>query len=188
VKNAAWSLVSLIRANGWEVAHTELELEGHFGPMPVRGKADLELRRGDEHAIVDLKWSGAKRRKELIQNGEDLQLVLYGKLLPPAETWPHTAYFILDEGKIVARNAAAFREAVVAGKGGEDHAAACDAIFEKMLRTYAWRIGQIRQGQLEIRTARTASELEALYEGQLFDLLEMKSEDARWDDYRTFFR
>jgi hypothetical protein len=188
VKNAAWSLVSLIRANGWEVAHTELELEGHFGPMPVRGKADLVLRRGDEHAIVDLKWSGAKRRKELIQNGEDLQLVLYGKLLPPAETWPHTAYFILDEGKIVARNAAAFREAVVAGKGGEDHAAACDAIFEKMLRTYAWRIGQIRQGQLEIRTARTASELEALYEGQLFDLLEMKSEDARWDDYRTFFR
>jgi hypothetical protein len=188
VKNAAWSLVSLIRANGWEVAHTELELEGHFGPMPVRGKADLVLRRGDEQAIVDLKWSGAKRRKELIQNGEDLQLVLYAKLLPPAEIWPHTAYFILDEGKIVARNAAAFREAVVAGKGGEDHAAACAAIFEKMLRTYAWRIAQIREGLLEIRTARTASELEALYEGQLFDLLEMKSEDARWDDYRTFFR
>lgn len=185
VKNAAWSLVSLLRSNGWEVAHTELALEGSFGGMPVRGKADLVLRRDDELAIVDLKWSGARRRKELIQNGEDLQLVLYAKLLPPPEQWPHTAYFILEDGKMIARNAAAFKEAMVAGRGGEDHAAACQSIFEKMEKTFAWRMDQIRRGALELRTGRTAAELEALYEGQLFDLLEMKTEDARWDDYRT---
>ena len=44
---------------------------------------------------------------------------------------------------------------------------------------------QIRKGHIELRTARTAPELEALYEGQLLELLEMKREDARWDDYRT---
>ncbi len=185
VKNAAWSLVSLLRSNGWEVENTEMELAGNFAGMAVRGKADLVLRRGEEQAIVDLKWSGAKRRKELIQNGEDLQLVLYAHLLAPQEQWPHTAYFILDEGKMIARNAMAFREAVVAGRSGEDHVAACRVIFEKMEKTYAWRLAQIRQGQIELRTARTAPELEALYEGQLFDLLEMKNEDARWDDYRT---
>ena len=184
VKNAAWSFVSLLRSNGWEVAHTELALEGHFGETPVRGKADVVLRRDDELAIVDLKWSGATRRKELIQNGEDLQLVLYAKLLPPPGQWPHTAYFILEEGKMIARNAAAFKEAIVAGKGGDDHAAACEAIFQKMEKTLAWRMEQIRRGVLELRTSRTAPELEALYEGQLFDLLEMKTEDARWDDYR----
>ncbi|MFN0034752.1 MAG: PD-(D/E)XK nuclease family protein [Saprospiraceae bacterium] len=185
VKNAAWSLVSLLRSNGWAVENTEMDLEGSFVGMPVRGKADLVLRRGDELAIVDLKWSGAKRRKELIQNGEDLQLVLYAHLLPPPAQWPHTAYFILDEGKMIARNTAAFKEAVVAGRGGGDHAAACAAIFEKMEKTYAWRLAQLRKGLVEIRTARTALELESLYEGQLFELLEMKKEDARWDDYRT---
>jgi hypothetical protein len=61
----------------------------------------------------------------------------------------------------------------------------CTTIFEKMERTYHWRMEQINRGMVELRTARTASELEALYEGQLFDLLEMKNEDARWDDYRT---
>lgn len=185
VKNAAWSLVSLLRSNGWSVLHTELALEGQIGPTPVRGKADLVLQRGDELAIVDLKWGGAKRRKELIQNGEDLQLVLYAKLLPPPDLWPHTAYFIIEEGKIIARNNAAFREAIVAGSGGGDHAAACEQIFARMERTYAWRVGQLRRGMVELRTSRTAPELEALYEGQLFDLLEMKNEDARWDDYRT---
>ncbi|GAB4489694.1 MAG: PD-(D/E)XK nuclease family protein [Saprospiraceae bacterium] len=185
VKNAAWSLVSLLRSNGWEVAHTELDLEGHFGELPVRGKADLVLQRDDEFAIIDLKWSGARRRKELIQNGEDLQLVLYAKLFPPPERWPHTAYFILEEGKMIARNSVAFKEAIVAGRGGDDHAAACEAIFEKMEKTLVWRLDQIRRGVVELRTERTAPELEAIYAEQLFELLEMKTEDARWDDYRT---
>lgn len=185
VENAAWSLVSILKNNGWEVAHTELDLEGHFGEIPVRGKADVVLRRDDDFAIVDLKWSGATRRKELIKNGEDLQLVLYARLLPPPGKWPHTAYFILEEGKMIARNKAAFSEAVVAGSGDDDHAAACEMIFQKMEKTFAWRMEQIRRGVLELRTSRTAPELEALYEGQLFELLEMKNEDAKWDDYRV---
>ncbi|MFN0212843.1 MAG: PD-(D/E)XK nuclease family protein [Saprospiraceae bacterium] len=185
VKNAAWNLISLIRSNRWIVENTEMELEGSFLGMTVRGKADLVLRRDDEQAIIDLKWSGVKRRKELIQNGEDLQLVLYAHLLPPTEQWPHTAYFILDEGKMIARNSSAFQEAIVAGRGGEDHVAACNTIFEKMEKTYAWRLEQIKKGLIELRTARTAAELEALYQDQLFELLEMKNEDARWDDYAT---
>jgi len=185
VKNAAWRLVALLRSNGWSVEQTEMNLEGAIGEVPVRGKADLVLVRGVEKAIIDLKWSGSSRRKELILNGEDLQLVLYARLLPPDEVWPHTAYFILEEGKIIARNAQAFKEAIVAGRGGVDHVNVCTTIFEKMERTYHWRMEQINRGMVELRTARTASELEALYEGQLFDLLEMKNEDARWDDYRT---
>jgi ATP-dependent helicase/nuclease subunit B len=111
--------------------------------------------------------------------------VLYAKLLPPVEEWPHTAYFILEEGKIIARNASAFRESVVAGRSGEEHGAACAAIFDKMEKTQWWRMEQIKRGMIELRSARTVLELEALYEGQLLDLLEMKNEDARWDDYRT---
>jgi len=184
VKNAAWSLITLLRDNHWSVVHTEHALEGFFGDIPLRGKADLVLRRGDELAIVDLKWSGATMRKELIKNGEDLQLVLYGHLLPPPDQWPHTAYFILKEGKMIARNKQAFREAIVAGQD-DDHATVCALIFGRMQKTLAWRLEQIHQGRLEMRNARTAADLEEMYaEEPMFDRLEMKVKDAPWDDYR----
>jgi len=186
VKSAAWSLLTLIRSNGWAIHDTEMALEGTFCGRPVRGKADLVLRRGPgEWAVVDLKWSGARRRKEMIQNGEDLQLVLYAKLLPPPETWAHTAYFILEDGKMIARNKQAFRDAIAAEGATDNHAEACDAIFARMERTFAWRLAQLNEGLLELRNARTASELDALYGEELLDLLEMKTEDARWDDYQT---
>ncbi|MBK8922357.1 MAG: hypothetical protein IPM81_12780 [Saprospirales bacterium] len=186
VKNSAWTLLTLIRANGWSIFATEMDLQGMLGGGPVLGKADLVLRRDEaEWAIVDLKWSGARRRKEMIQNGEDLQLILYAKLLPPAEIWAHTAYFILEDSKMIARNKEAFRDAVVAPGIWDTHTDACAAIFAKMERTYAWRLAQIKRGSLELRTARTAAELEALYAGEMLDLLEMKTEDSRWDDYQT---
>lgn len=185
VKNAAWSLIDQVRNNGWHIVATEQELQGEFAGLPVRGKADLILRRDtDEWAIVDLKWSGARRRKEMIQNGEDLQLILYARLLPPPENWAHTAYFILEDGKMIARNKAAFRDAVAAG-ADERHDEVCARIFARMERTFAWRLSQLQKGILELRNARTAPELDALYAEELLDLLEMKSEDSRWDDYRT---
>jgi hypothetical protein len=46
-------------------------------------------------------------------------------------------------------------------------------------------MNQISNGNIEIRTGRTAQELEALYEGELINLLEMKQEDARYDDYSS---
>ena len=44
---------------------------------------------------------------------------------------------------------------------------------------------QLQNGLLEIRTERTSNELEEIHAADLADLLEMKREDARWDDYRT---
>ena len=185
VKNAAWSLLLQLRKNGWRVQSTEQQLVGQLADMEVRGKADLVLARDNgEQAIVDLKWSGAKRRREMIQNYEDLQLVMYAKLLPPEQDWAHTAYFILENGKMIARNKQAFAEAEVGGTG-EDHRAANALIFNKMEQTYRWRMRQLREGKLEIRTARTLAELDFLYADELLDLLEMKNEAARWDDYRT---
>ena len=73
---------------------------------------------------------------------------------------------------------------IVAGQD-DDHAAICELIFNRMERTFAWRLEQIRRGMIELRTARTAAELESFYEEEpMFDLLEMKTKDASWDDYR----
>ncbi|MBL7806378.1 MAG: PD-(D/E)XK nuclease family protein, partial [Saprospiraceae bacterium] len=129
ISNAAWNLILQIRNNEWEVEGTEMPLEGSFLHMPIQGKADLVLKRGDERAIIDLKWSGSRRRRELIQNEEDLQLVLYARMLPPPEQWPHTAYFILEEGKMIARNNKAFKDVIVAGAPDSDHAMIAQAIL-----------------------------------------------------------
>ncbi len=185
IRRSAWSLISLIKENHWRVEATEKQLDGLFCGLSVRGKADLILARGEERAVVDLKWSGFNRRREMIKNREDLQLVFYSKLTEPVEIWAHTAYFILEDAKMVARNTAAFSRATAVEEGG-DHAAAAQEIFEKMEKTFAWRMAQIRAGQLEVRTKEAAAALEAHYEGQpLFELLEMRGDSARYDDFRV---
>lgn len=183
IKYAAWSMVNYIRNNKWEVDGTEARLQGTFLHIPINGRADLVLRRGDEKAVVDLKWRGDRRRESIIKNEEDLQLVLYSKLLDNDQTWAHTAYFIIEKGKIIARNQEAFQD-ITPVAPESDHIAINERIFDKMKATYQWRIEQIKRGQIEIRCSQTSADLEEAYDN-LMDVLEMKDQDAYFDDYRT---
>lgn len=185
VKYAAWSLIRHIRENGWEVLETEKPLEGHFMGTAISGRADLVLRRGDEKAVIDLKWRGARYREQSIRNGEDLQLVLYSRLLGEGHGWAHTAYFIMEKGLLLARNNAAFQD-INAIAPDEGLAETNQQILSRMEATYRWRMEQIRQGEVEIRCEQTQLSIEDAYSGQpLMHILEMKNEDAPFDDYRT---
>ncbi|MEM6965021.1 MAG: PD-(D/E)XK nuclease family protein [Bacteroidota bacterium] len=184
IKYASWSLVAMIQKNGWKVVTTEMDLEGDFQQVPIKAKADLVLQRGDEHLVVDLKWRGATRRKNVIKNEEDLQLVMYSKLLTADQTWAHTAYFILESGKMIARNALAINE-VEAVAPDSDHIDINQRILEKMENTYRWRLAQLEKGMIEVRTDQTKIDLEDHYGSELLDLLEMKDGGAVFDDYRT---
>ncbi|MFK7771922.1 MAG: PD-(D/E)XK nuclease family protein [Saprospiraceae bacterium] len=184
IKYASWSLVSMIQKNGWKVQESEMDLQGQFNDIDIRAKADLVLEKGDEKLVIDLKWRGATRRKMMIKNEEDLQLVMYSKLLTADETWAHTAYFILEEGKMIARNSLAINE-VEAVAPDSDHININQSILEKMEKTYNWRLTQLKRGQIEVRTEHTKLDLEEAYSGELFDLLEMKDGGAFFDDYRT---
>jgi len=184
VKYASWSLVSMIQKNGWEVEGTEVDLQGKFQQIDIKGKADLVLKRKDERLVIDLKWRGATYRKNSIKNKEDLQLVMYSKLLTADQTWAHTAYFILESGKAIARNAMAMKE-VEAVDADADHIEINQQVFEKMEHTFRWRIGQLEKGQIEVRTENTQHDLEEAYEGEMMSLLEMKGGGAMFDDYRT---
>ncbi|MDX1939583.1 MAG: PD-(D/E)XK nuclease family protein [Saprospiraceae bacterium] len=184
VKFAAWSLLDVLRKNGWKVLQTEKSLEGKFLNIPINGRADLVLEKNGELAVIDLKWRGAKRREETIRNEEDLQLVLYSKLLTDDHTWAHTAYFVMENGKLIARNNEAFQEA----NGVAPNSSLVEAherILQKMQATYEWRIQQIQEGKVEIRCKQTQILLEEAYGGALLRVLEMKNEDAPFDDYRT---
>jgi len=184
IKYAAWSLVSLIQNNGWKVIGSEKDLEGTFEGKEIRAKADLVLQRGEELAVVDLKWRGLNRRKSIIKNEEDLQLVTYSRLLTDDDTWAHTAYFIIEEGKMIARNNLAFEEATAVAPDA-DYKEVNNRIWDKMLKTYRWRVEQLKKGEVEIRTEHTLLDLEDAYHGKLIELLEMKNENSYFDDYKT---
>ena len=184
VKHAIWTLIEHIQRNGWQVEATEKDLSGKFAETPVKGKADVVLVRNNEKCVLDLKWGGRSYREGLIKNGEDLQLVMYSRLLTEEDDWAHTAYFIIETARLLARNTQAFAE--IKPLAAEDDAFMINRnIWHKMLKTYEWRLQQVQAGKVEIRTATTEKQLEELYGMELLEVLEMKKTEARFDDYRT---
>ena len=185
IRYALWTLIQHIQRNNWTVQATEHELTGIFTQTAVKGKADIVLLRGHERCVLDLKWSGHSYRERLIKNEEDLQLVMYSRLLTVEEDdWAHTAYFIIENARLLARNTAAFAEIKPIRTDAEAFVIN-ETIWQKMVKTYEWRLKQVRAGRLEIRTAANVKELEEHYGDELLDVLEMKKEDSRFDDYRT---
>ena len=185
---AAWALVEQIQNNQWEVRQSEMPLEGDFSGISIKGIADLVLHRGSEQMILDLKWRGASYREREIKNEEDLQLNLYAHLLAqPGEALPHTAYFIINKARILARNNVAFQEITGLNPDLDAHEIA-QRILERMELTWKWRAQQIAQGVVEVRCSETLQALETHYaeaDDDLLDLLEMRNQDAAFDDYRT---
>lgn len=184
IQYAAWSLINLIKNNGWQVAGIESNVAGDFIGIPVKGRVDLILERKNETAVIDLKWRGLNRRKLIIKNQEDLQLVLYSKMTEPVERWAHTAYFIIEKGSMIARNNLAFKEINPVDEDA-DYQEVHKRVMKKMEATLEWRRQQLKKGQIEIRCQLTAQELEDIYGDLLLDILEMKNQDAPFDDYRT---
>jgi PD-(D/E)XK nuclease superfamily len=183
LKYSAWNLISMLNNNGWVVKGSEMSLAGDFGTTKIKGIADLVLQRGEETAILDLKWSGLTTRSDLIRNQEDLQLVMYAHLLGLDNT--HTAYYIIENGQLLVRNKIAFKEGKLVPKQEESHKEINAMIFEKMLKTYDWRAEQLAKGNIEVRTETTIPTLDSEYGATLMDLLEMKRVDSRFDDYRV---
>lgn len=185
VKRSAKNLLLHIRENGWSIVGTEQELEGTFLGKPFKGIADLVLKRGEELAVLDLKWSGKSYREQLLRNEEDLQLVLYAKMAGGGFAWAHTAYYIISRGIMLARNKLAFKDALATAEDA-DFVMVNQEVMKRMEATYNWRARQISAGKIEVRSAHTAEELEEAYEGgALLDLLEMKNEDAKFDEYQA---
>ncbi|MGH1336226.1 MAG: PD-(D/E)XK nuclease family protein [Aureispira sp.] len=191
VQQAAWALVLTIQNNGWQIYGIEHPIAGVVANRPLTGIADLvlEKKEGKEKAIVDLKWGGKTFHKDKIKNGEDLQLVIYSKLLD-GEEWAHTAYFIIESATLLARNRLAFDNAEIITPADEQFQATHERIWNSIEKTYEWRMQQVEQGQIEVRTKDTLEEIQQLELEQIDNamamvLLEMKREDARYDDYQV---
>ncbi len=186
---SAWSLINMIKNNGWQIAATEKAIEGNFNGKPIKAKADLVLKneKGD-FTILDLKWRGATRRENMIKSKEDLQLVMYAMLLTKDERVAQTAFYIIQDAKMIARNNAAFKEAL-AILPNEDYFEINNIIWKNMTKTYQWRLSQLNDGKIEVRTKMTYPDLAEPGADTAYtdfdDYLEMKNDDAPFDDYKT---
>ncbi len=188
IKQAAWKLIRFLVDNGWAEASTEVSIKGVFEGVSLNGRADMVLSRGGEQAIVDLKWSGKTRFTEMLKNKEDIQLALYAALSSNGGLLPHTAYFILDSGALLAYNNQAFKEASLPGREALDHQEIYGELLARTGRTLRWRLSQLQTGQIEIRCTQTHSQLEQTYGEELLDLLEMKKDNAAFDDYQILIQ
>lgn len=190
---AAWSLVDYIQRNGWKVAGSEMKLRGELTPMggqEVNGRADLVLERSQgerkEFAVVDLKWRGKTVFKNLLRNAKDLQLCLYAEFLRGPEVHRvHTAYYVIRDALLIARNELAF-EQIETVPHADDFAVVQAQTLQKIRNTFNWRWEQLEAGRVEIRCKETLGFLEDLYLNEAHDeILEMEQDDARFDDYRS---
>lgn len=187
LKDAAWALISIIQENKWKIRGIEAPVSGKLAGQEVSGIADLVLeRKNGDLAVVDLKWGGLSSKKQAIRNQEDLQLVIYSRLVTGGASWAHAAYFIIENSKMIARNNLAFNEAE-AIMPAVDYKEINREIWDRMEATYAWRIEQLRKGKIEIRTEATYDELdnEEMSMEEMTSLLSMRKENARFDNYQV---
>jgi ATP-dependent helicase/nuclease subunit B len=184
VKQAAWNLIHLLRENGWQVEAVEAKLDGELTGVPFHGRADMMLKRGKERAILDLKWSGLTYRTGQIRNETDIQLALYARLAGDGSTLAHTAFYIMEQPRVLARNNGVFKE-IISLVPGSDHLEIHSRMLARIENTYRWRLDQLQDGKIEVRCAKTSEALQDFYGSQLLDVLEPPREDAKFDDYRV---
>ena len=177
--------VRLMKNEGWEPDSVETRLTGTFCEKPVSGIVDLILKKGNDRAIIDLKWSGKNYRMDLLKNKEDLQLALYYSLLNQTGSFEnvYTAFYIIESGELISKNMRIANEGT-SNISLEDPKVTYAEILSKMSSTFLWRKEQLSRAQIEIRNEQNSQLLEEQY-GSLLELLEMKREDSKFDDFKA---
>ncbi|MGK5091140.1 PD-(D/E)XK nuclease family protein [Deltaproteobacteria bacterium TL4] len=180
---AARTLVSFIKVNGWQIGELEKEVSGMLNKQPLKGRIDLLLyNQKGEQVVVDLKWGGTLYRKAELEKNQALQLTLYARMLNP-ETWPHQAYFILSDSTMLAPNTQAFKEPLLARmKEGESPA----TLWLRMEKTLLWRWEQLQEGWIEVPVAGTFKDHGSFYPSNPEppdDILRMKDSPDRFNDF-----
>lgn len=152
-----------IKANDWTFVESE-EHHKTIDEIGIQGDIDLVLRRGqNEYVIVDLKWGGFKAKREELINEQELQLIIYNRLLSAKGRTIHLCYYIISEQIFLARSNIAFQNATVikSNKSIESHN---QMLWNKMMDTYNLRYKELNNGTAELGIELPFSELEGISE------------------------
>ena len=159
----------------------EMALHGHFAGGELSGYADLVMqKKSGAHAIVDMKWSGAKKYPDKLRQNRHLQLAIYAELLRQKEgAWPAVAYYILDRSRFFAPDNTTFPDAeAVASKSGEN----TSRLWLRFMETWKWRRAQIEAGAFEVAIESIETTDESVPPEEA---LEMEYLSENYNDYRS---
>ncbi len=149
IKEALLFLIETLVVNKWEVVSSEAELLGIFADVDIYGRADLLLKRKNEVAVIDYKWSGRGYREKMVFEDNDTQLAIYSKLAKSQmkKEIVHAAYFIIDSALLIAKNNFGFKNAKTK-VGTQKESDRYDDIFSRMENTYKLRKEEIKNGDV----------------------------------------
>jgi hypothetical protein len=157
----------------------EMELKGQFVGGELNGFADLVVQNnGGLRALVDMKWSGARKYPEKLRHNRHLQLAIYAELLRQNDgSWPAVAYYVLDRGRFFAPDNSAFPDAeVAASQSGENTA----QLWLRFIETWKWRRAQINEGEFEL----ALESIDATHESEPpEDAMSMEYLSENYNDY-----
>lgn len=143
------TLTSILQKDKWEIVATEKELQGILFGEKVESKIDLIVKRGNEIAVIDYKWSGYSRKLSEIADGADLQLAIYSKLATENDDFAHTAYFIINESKLIAKDKKAFSNAL-SPQTADDSQLSYPDLIDLMEATFKYRMDELKAGCLDL--------------------------------------
>lgn len=131
VSDAAGALLELLKGSGWAPVEAELEVKGTFAGRPASGYVDLVVARDGALALVDLKLSGLRYRREELEAGHALQPALYASMLKQGgRRLPPSGFFILEDGQLLTTEGQSFPGSIeVAGPTPRETLAAAEAGF-----------------------------------------------------------
>lgn len=113
VSNAAVALLAFLQASGWKPVAAEHSVTGTFGGFPANGRIDLLVEKNGDPAVVDLKLSGLKYKREELEAGHALQLALYASLVKKRpDVLPPSGFFVLEDGQFLTTQSTEFPGAV----------------------------------------------------------------------------
>lgn len=160
VRRSLMHLVQEIKSNGWSFlsAEQEFQVRNH---IQLKGYIDLVLQRGEEIAIIDLKWGGAAKRKKELQDAQELQLIVYDQLLKPLGKKVYLHYYIITKSIFLSRTNHAFSSAEIY-EANDDLQQHQHYLWNRMVYSYEARWNQLNKGLIEVGDGLHKEELEDL--------------------------
>lgn len=138
--------------NDWTVDEVEKKIEQEVFGNNFSGRIDMCLFRGSERCVLDIKYGGSSKYKNMLEQNTDLQLSLYSKMYGE-KSYAYTAYFIIANALLFSKEIKAFKNPH--NRALPSHCEQYDELWEKMENTHKARRQELEVGKIIVRDALT---------------------------------
>jgi ATP-dependent helicase/nuclease subunit B len=103
--NATRTLLSALQAGGYRIVGIEVEVSGQAFGKPLNGWIDcLAAREDGREAVIDFKYAGREKYRDLLESGRAVQLATYAHSRSQEGgtngTYPAVAYLVLSDAQM----------------------------------------------------------------------------------------